>query len=159
FGERTEATIFLAHVAIPIVVAMIASLLVAQTLIPMLTVRFPVPPPITTSTLLGRVRERYARSLAWTLEHKWITAGGIVASLASAVLPAMQVKNDMFPPDSGRDVFLDYHIDGTFPLQRVESAVNLIEAYLEKNRERFEIQTVYTYFRPDQAMTFLTLAP
>jgi HAE1 family hydrophobic/amphiphilic exporter-1 len=159
FGERTEATIFLAHVAIPIVVAMIASLLVAQTLIPMLTLRFPVPPPVTAGSLLGRVRERYARALAWTLEHKWMTAGGIVAILASVVLPAMQVKNDMFPPDSDRDLVMEYHIDGTFPLQRVESAVNLIEAYLEKNRERFEIQTLYSYFRPDQALTSLTLTP
>src|SRR4030095_1444955 len=159
FGERTEATIFLAHVAIPIVVAMIASLLVAQTLIPMLTLRFPVPPPVTAGSLLGRVRARYARALAWTLEHKWMTAGGIVAILASVVLPAMQVKNDMFPPDSGRDLVMEYHIDGTFPLQRVESAVNLIEAYLEKNRERFEIQTLYSYFRPDQALTSLTLTP
>jgi hydrophobic/amphiphilic exporter-1 (mainly G- bacteria), HAE1 family len=159
FGERTEATIFLAHVAIPIVVAMIASLLVAQTLIPMLTVRFPVPPPIAAGTLLGRVRERYARALGWTLEHKWLTAGGIVLILGSVVLPAMQVKNDMFPPDSGRDLVIAYHIDGTFPLQRVESAVTLVEGYLEKNRKRFEIQTLYSYFRPDEAATFMTLTP
>ncbi len=159
FGERTEATIFLAHVAIPIVVAMIASLLVAQTLIPMLTVRFPVPPPIGAGTLLGRLRERYARALSWTLEHKWLTAAGIVLILASVALPASQVKNDMFPPDSGRDLVLEYHIDGTFPLQRVESAVTLVEGFLERNRQRFEITTIYSYFRPDQARTFLTLTP
>jgi len=159
FGERTEATIFLAHVAIPIVVAMIASLLVAQTLIPMLTVRFPIPPPITAGTLLGRLRERYARALGWTLEHKRLTAGGIVLILASVALPASQVKNDMFPPDSGRDLVLEYHIDGTFPLQRVESAVTLVEGFLERNRQRFEITTIYSYFRPDQARTFLTLTP
>ena len=159
FGERTEATIFLKHVAIPIVVAMIASLIVAQTLIPMLTARFPVPPPIGASTLLGRLRERYARALGWTLEHKWMSAGGIVLILASVILPASQVKNDMFPPDAGRDLVMEYHIDGTFPLTRVESAVNLIEGYLEKNRQRFEITTIYSYFRPDQARTFLTLTP
>ena len=36
FGERNQMSIFLVHVAVPIVVAMTASLLVAQTLIPML---------------------------------------------------------------------------------------------------------------------------
>jgi HAE1 family hydrophobic/amphiphilic exporter-1 len=159
FGERTEATIFLKHIAIPIVVAMVASLIVAQTLIPMLTARFPVPPPIGAGTLLGRLRERYARALGWTLEHKWITAGGIVLILASAILPASQMKSDMFPPDAGRDLVMEYHIDGTFPLTRVESAVNLVEGYLEKNRQRFEITTIYSYFRPDQARTFLTLTP
>jgi HAE1 family hydrophobic/amphiphilic exporter-1 len=138
---------------------MIASLIVAQTLIPMLTARFPVPPPIGSGTLLGRLRERYARALGWTLEHKWMTAGGIVLVLASVALPASQVKSDMFPPDAGRDLAMEYHIDGTFPLTRVESAVTLIEGYLEKNRQRFEIQTIYSYFRPDQARTFLTLTP
>ena len=36
FGEKNEISIFLVHVAMPIVVAMVASLVVAQTLIPML---------------------------------------------------------------------------------------------------------------------------
>ena len=98
FGERTEATIFLAHVAIPICVAMVASLLIAQTLIPMLTVRFPAPPPIAAGTLLGRLRERYARALGWTLEHKWWTAGGIVLVLASVALPATKSRTTCFRP-------------------------------------------------------------
>jgi len=158
-GERTEATIFLAHVAIPIVVAMIASLIVAQTLIPMLLARFPSPPPIGRRTVFGRLQDGYSRLLGASLRHKWVTAGLVVLVLGSAAVPAMFVKADMFPQDVGRSIFLGYHIDGTYPLSRVESAVSTVEAYFEKNRERFEIESIYSYFRPDDAGTILVLYP
>lgn len=158
-GEKNEATIFLAHVAIPIVVAMIASLIVAQTLIPMLIARFPSPPPIGQGTVLGRLQDFYARTLGWSLRHKWWTAAVIVGVLASAALPIMMVKADMFPQGAGRSVLLEYHIDGTYPLPRVESTVNVIEAYFESNRERLEIESIYSVFTPDEARTFLILWP
>jgi HAE1 family hydrophobic/amphiphilic exporter-1 len=37
--------------------------------------------------------------------------------------------------------------------------VSTVEAYLEKNRERFGIQTIYSYFRPEDAGTFVNLGP
>ncbi|HSC09221.1 MAG TPA: efflux RND transporter permease subunit [Steroidobacteraceae bacterium] len=159
FGERVEITVFLAHVTIPIVVAMIASLVVAQTIVPMLAARFPAPPPITSSTLLGRLQNFYSRTLAVTLRHKWWTALAIVLVLASAAIPMMLVKSDMFPQGVGRNLFITYHLNGNYPLDRVESAVSTVEAYLEKNRERFGIQTIYSYFRPDDAGTFVSLVP
>lgn len=158
-GERTEATIFLAHVAIPIVVAMIASLIVAQTLIPMLLARFPIPPPIESRTVLGRLQDLYSRLLRTSLHHKWITAGLILVVLASVAIPMKFVKADMFPQDVGRSIFLGYHIDGTYPLARVEAAVSTVEAYFEKNRERFEIESIYSYYRPEEAGTILVLWP
>jgi HAE1 family hydrophobic/amphiphilic exporter-1 len=159
FGERVEITVFLAHVTIPIVVAMLASLLVAQTIVPMLAARFPAPPPITSSTVLGRLQNFYSRTLAVTLRHKWWTALAIVLVLASAAIPMMLVKSDMFPQGVGRNLFITYHLNGTYPLERVESAVSTVEAYLEKNRERFGIQTIYSYFRPEDAGTFVNLGP
>ena len=159
FGERVEITVFLAHVTIPIVVAMIASLVVAQTIVPMLAARFPAPPPITSSTLLGRLQNFYSRTLAVTLRHKWWTALAIVLVLASAAIPMMLVKSDMFPQGVGRNLYITYHLNGNYPLDRVESAVSTVEAYLEKNRERFGIQTIYSYFRPDDAGTFVSLVP
>jgi HAE1 family hydrophobic/amphiphilic exporter-1 len=159
FGERVEITVFLAHVTIPIVVAMIASLLVAQTIVPMLAARFPAPPPIAAGTVLGRVQNFYARTLAVTLRHKWWAALAIVLVLASAAIPMMLVKTDMFPQGVGRNLFIPYHLNGTYPLERVESAVNTVEAYLEKNRERFGIRTIYSWYRPEDAGTFVNLGP
>ena len=63
FGEKNQMSIFLVHVAVPIVVAMVASLIVAQTLIPMLAARMPPPPPVAAGSWFARLQDRYQRAL------------------------------------------------------------------------------------------------
>jgi HAE1 family hydrophobic/amphiphilic exporter-1 len=161
FGEKNQASIFLTHVAIPIVVAMLASLLVAHTLIPLLAARVRVPPPTTDASWMGRLQQRYARALGWVLDHPWKTAGLVVATLASVVpLFALQlVKVDPFPQDASRTLILSYRIQGTHPLEQVEQAVRRVESYLDARRAEFDIRTVYTVYEPNRAQTLIYLAP
>ena len=161
FGERNMLTVFLSHVAVPIVVAMITSLVVAQTIVPMLTSRFPPPPPIAANAWLGRLQDLYARGLAWTLRHPRWTAVIAILFLASAAVPiALKwVKVDPFPQGTSRTIVLVYHFDGTYPIARVEAAVNMVEDYLYRNRQKFEIDSVYSYFDTTQANSALILTP
>ncbi len=54
---------------------------------------------------------------------------------------------------------LVYHLNGSYPMDRVEEAVKRIEAYIEQNKERFDVDTYYTYWLADEAMTRLYLKP
>jgi HAE1 family hydrophobic/amphiphilic exporter-1 len=161
FGEESEISIFMVHVAVPIVVAMLASLFVAQTIIPTLTARFPAPPPVRAGSLFGKVQAWYLRRLDWMFQHKWWSALLVVLTVLSPVpLFALElVKFDMFPQDASDRVFLPYHIEGTYPLARTEAAVSRIEAYLEDNRDRFGIELVYSYYTPDDASSVIKLKP
>ena len=76
FGSPSEITILMKHVAIPIVIAMIASLLVAQTIIPMLSARIAAPPTIAERLARRRLQDRYAAALHWVLEHPRKTGTG-----------------------------------------------------------------------------------
>ena len=49
--------------------AMLASLVVAQTLIPMLAARMSPPPPVAEASLFGRLQRRYTATLDWALGH------------------------------------------------------------------------------------------
>ena len=64
---------------------MIASLLVAQTIVPMLTrAHAPRRPAIGARFMLGRLQRSLRRvRCGWTLAHPWKTAAGIVLILAS----------------------------------------------------------------------------
>ena len=160
FGERNMLFVFLTHVAVPIVVAMIASLFVAQTIIPMLTSRFPPPPPIEGNRWFTWLQAKYERGLRWVLEHpRWT---GLIAFLvlASGALPTAAfglVKVDPFPQGTSRQIVLDYRIDGTYPIDRVEAAVNIVEEYLYKNKEKFDIDNVYSRFDASGANSVLIL--
>lgn len=161
FGETNQMSLFMVHVAVPIVVAMTASLLVAQTIIPTLTARFPAPPPIQAASRFGRLQERYVRMLAWVLKHPWKTAGLVLLTLVSPIplFAGKLLKVDMFPQDASDRLQLVYHIEGSYPLERVERGVDRVEAYLEQNKERFGIELVYSYYTPDQAASVIKLRP
>jgi HAE1 family hydrophobic/amphiphilic exporter-1 len=161
FGEKNEMSIFLVHVAVPIVVAMLASLVVAQTLIPMLAARMSPPPPVAAGSWFGRLQTRYARSLDWALSHRKLMALITVLILVSPVpLFALKLaKVDPFPQEASRTLMLVYHLEGSHPMQEVEKAVNRVEAYLKANKQQFDLETYYTFWLNDEANTRLYLKP
>ena len=159
FGADTDITIFLTHVAITIIVALLASLLIAQTLVPMLAARVDVPPQPKEGGLMARLTRRYVRALEWTLKHRAWTALGVFLVCGIGMLPNMLglVQFDMFPQDVGRRLFMPYHVEGQHSLERVEKAVDQIEDYLYENKEEFNIRAVYSYFDQGRAESTLLL--
>ncbi|MCW5572659.1 MAG: efflux RND transporter permease subunit [Steroidobacteraceae bacterium] len=167
FGERNQLTIFLAHVAVPIVVAMCASLVIAQTIVPMLTSRFAAPPPIAHGSLFARLQDAYVRLLRATLTRSRRAAAGLGLLLAatigllvaSSAFPDRLLRFDMFPQDAGRELYIDYRIDGNHPIDRVEAAVNTVETYLAAHQAEFDIESVYSRFDTRSANSILKLTP
>ena len=85
FGSPSEITLLMKHVAVPIVIAMVASLLVAQTIIPMLSVRIAAPLVIASGSFVGRLQDRYAAALQWVLGHPRKTGIALLVIIASPV--------------------------------------------------------------------------
>ena len=159
FGEKTDIAIFLTHVAVTIFVALIASLLIAQTLVPMLASRIAVPRQPKSGAVLSRLTERYVRGLGWVIARPWKTAAGIlvICAIGVAPIPLKLVNFDPFPQEDSRRLWMPYHIEGDHPLERVEDAVNTIENYLFEHKEEFDIDSVYSWYTQDQAQTTLLL--
>jgi len=148
FGEQDQISIFLTHVAVAIVVSLTISLLIAQTIIPLLASRLPV---VThrPNGVIERLKVNYARLLRWNMRHRWLSALAVVLALGSVAIPVSVVKTDMFPQDQTRNLFMDYHLNGNYPLEKVKQAVDQVEEYLYSNQERFEIRAVYTYYNEE----------
>lgn len=159
FGEKTDISIFMTHVSVTIIVALLSSLLIAQTLVPMLASRIPPPPPAAEGTWITRLTNRYARGLAWILRHPWWTALGVLLVCIIGVLPLILqlVKFDPFPQEAGRRLYMPYHIEGDYPVERVEQAVNTIETWLLENKEELDVRSVYSYYEPAHAESVILL--
>ncbi len=158
-GTKNDIMVFLTHVAVTIIVALLASLLIAQTLVPMLAARIRLPKPQKSGALIPRLTRAYTKSLRWIIGHPWWTGLGIVITCIIGVLPLMfqLVKFDMFPQDVGRRLYMQYHIAGQHPVERVEAAVDRIEDYLFARQEEFNIRSVYSYYDQGQAQSALLL--
>jgi len=158
FGEQNNITIFLSHVAVAIVISLLASLVIAQTMIPLLVSRLPSPKTRDKKNVIDRLKERYVHALGWMIKHKWAAAAIMLASLASIVIPMGVVNTDMFPPDdTDRRLFLRYNIEGEHPLGKVEEQVDRIEDFLYGNQEEFEIVAIYSYFDLGRAESTILL--
>ena len=156
FGEQDQISIFLTHVAIAIVVSLAVSLFIAQTIIPLMATRLDQPSSKHQNAPVEWIKQRYVRLLGWTLRHRWASAGLVLLTLVSAAVPMSLVETDMFPQDQTRKLYLSYHLNGQYPLEKIKESVDRIEEYLYANQEEFEIRTVYTYY--DEAGSANTLS-
>ncbi len=159
FGAKTDIAIFMTHVGITIIVALLASLLIAQTLVPMLAARIPPPPRPKEGAFISRLTRRYVASLGWILTRPWKTFGGIILICLIGISPLVLqlIKFDAFPQDAGRRLYMPLHIEGQHPLERVEAAVTTIENYLFENQQEFDIRSVYSYYETGRAITVVLL--
>ena len=167
FGSNNQISIWLTHAAIPICVAMVASLIIAQTLIPMATSRFPAPPPPDRSSWISRLQDRYTRALDWSIHHRGWTLLGLVAVLlltvglivVSSMFPGKFLKFDPGAQDGGNQVFLGYNIKGSHPIDRMESAVSTVEKHFEGRREELGIKSIYSVYDQTEAFSIIVLKP
>lgn len=159
FGDKNQISVFLTHVAMAITVAMLASLVISQTLIPMLAARVKTPPAPKESALMSRLAERYSRLLAIAIRRKWLMLLLTAVTLSSVVVAKNFVNVDMFPQEAGRRLYLPYNLKANYPLEVVENAVNKVEDYLYSNKEALNISAVYTYFTEEEAQSLILLTP
>ena len=154
-GVKIDLTVFLEHVAIAICISLFASLLIAQTLIPLLAARIKVPQQ-KVAKQPGYIA-RYGRILHWTMRNQGKTAIIAVLILLSTAIPMGVVTGDDEGNDNQERIWLNYHIVQNYSLEEVEGTVNKMEAFLYDNQEAFHIKQVYTYFQAGHAVSGITL--
>ena len=144
--------------AIALCIALVASLILAQTVVPLLAHKFKYKPKAEKQTVVDKGIDYYAKMLGWTLGHPKWTGLIIVLILFSIMIPTTFVKFDIFPDqDSDRRLRLFYHVNDNYTVEEVEKAVDVVEDYLYKNKDEFEINSVYTYYEDGYASSTILL--
>jgi HAE1 family hydrophobic/amphiphilic exporter-1 len=147
FGERNFLSIYLSQIAITISVSLLASWLVAVSLIPMLSARLKTPPAVGNHTgIIPRMQARYARMLRWTLEHRGWSVTGIALIIAVSIAPVILTKKNMFGGDDGGETDISYQWKGSYSLAQVSDEVLKIEKFMDANRERFHVEQIYSWY-------------
>jgi len=150
FGERNFLAIYLSQIAITISVSLLASWLVAVSLIPMISARLKTPPTVSRENLakglIPRLQTRYARLLRWTLEHRGKSVLGIILIIAISVVPMMLTKKNMFGGDGGEQVGINYQWKGSYTKEQMSDEVLRVENFLDANRKKFHVKQIYSYF-------------
>ncbi|WP_305804018.1 efflux RND transporter permease subunit [Stenotrophomonas sp. YIM B06876] len=154
FGETNNISIFMAQIAITISVSLLASWLVAVSLIPMLAARMKTPALVNSSTgVIARLQQRYARLLQWSLEHRGWSVIGIVLVVLVSLVPMKLTKIDMFGGGGGNEAYVQYQWKGSYTREQLADEVGKVEQFLDGNRERFHISQLYSFFSEQEGST------
>ncbi|MCI2260881.1 efflux RND transporter permease subunit [Xanthomonas indica] len=159
FGETNNISIFMSQIAITISVSLLASWLVAVSLIPMLSARMRTPALVhSPHGLIPRLQRRYARVLAWSLAHRGWSVCAIVLISALSVIPMMQTKKDMFGGDGGEQVFIGYQWKGAYTREQMAEEVTRLERFIDARRAQYHVTQVYSWFSEEEgSSTTLTV--
>jgi HAE1 family hydrophobic/amphiphilic exporter-1 len=153
-GQKVDVTVFLEHVAIAITIALGVSLLMALTLIPFLTTKIK---QIHSSdnAAPSKVDKFYGRCLRWVMASPKAATGIAFLLLFSIAIPLSQVSGgDDDDGDSNR-AFLNYNVQGNYNLAEVEQEVKRMEAYLYQHKDEYEIESVYSYYTANHAISII----
>ena len=147
FGDRNMLSIFMSQIAITISVSLLASWLVAVSLIPMLSARMKTPPLVRDNRgLIPRLQVRYAAFLRWTLEHRGKSILGILLIVLLSVIPATQMKTNMFGGEEGGEANIFYQWNGAYTKQQMSDEILKVETFLDKNRKQYGIVQIYSFY-------------
>lgn len=147
---------YMYYIGMPIIISLIASLLISLTVIPLLTSKIP-PPKKVKRTIIDKFSEIYAKFLAWFIKRRWVSSISILLLLLSGLIPLLGLNVEMFPKVEEREISLKYNLNATYTLDKVKETVDTVEKYLYDNKQKFEIQSVYTYYDPDEAISTILL--
>lgn len=144
FGEKNIITIYLSQLAVTISVSLLASWLVAVSLIPMLSARMKTPPAVK-SPFISRLQDRYAKALRWTLLHRgWSVAGILFISLVSVwPMTHTQGGGDESDPD---EINIFYQWKGSYSKEEMGKEVARVEDFVNAHRKDFHIKRVYSRY-------------
>ncbi len=152
-GEKINITIFLSHVAITIVISLIASLFIATTIIPLLLSRMK-------STALPKPdlepeqsHGRYSRFLSWLLNRPVIGTLLTIGFFLPFIIILFQglVQQDPGNQNRNTQLHMNYNVNGIYQLERVEKTVSRVEDFLYAHKNELDIENVYSYYTRDDA--------
>lgn len=157
-GKKIDITIFLEHVAISICISLFASLLIAQTLIPLLTSKIKSHvKPSQKQAKASRFEHFYLKSLRWTHHHKIATSIIALLILFSIAIPLQVVTGDEEQNFSDNRLFISWEINDQFNYDTAEKIITKMENYLYSNKDAFLIDSVYSYYAAHSLQTTLIL--
>ncbi len=150
FGERNMISIYMEQLAITISVSLLASWLVAVSLIPMLSARLKTPKAVhNRSGFIHRLQDRYAAVLGWTLRHRgWSVAGILLISVLSLV-PMKMMRTDMFGGEEAGESHISIQWNDTYSKAQMSEEISRLEAFLDEHRSRLHIRQISSRFSED----------
>ncbi len=156
-GADSMITFYIKHIGLSFSIALLTSLVIAQTVVPLLASKIKQKPDDAKTLWIDKLSQRYKKILAWLIVRRKISILLMILLAVSIIIPVKFVKSEMFSSSAQRKITIRYNINDSYTPDKVGESVKKIENYLLMNKKRFEIEFVYTSYNGNYAKTRIYL--
>jgi HAE1 family hydrophobic/amphiphilic exporter-1 len=160
FSKPTNINLILRELGLTICYTLMASLFISQTMIPLAARKLlHRPKKQRKMPVMNWLQKHYSRILGYTLKHRWLA---IVVGLGVLAATAYPISNITFNFEGARtEMFVGVRLqfEDAASLEVKEDYVNQLEAALEPYKERFKVQSIYSYWSDNFTTTRLYMIP
>ncbi len=152
-GEKISITVFLSHVALTIVISLMASLFIATTIIPLLLSRLKSNVQAKPILEPEQSHGRYSNFLSWLMTKPLIATLLTIGFFLPIVVITLfgLVQQEQGGQNSNTQLQINYNVNGSYELERVELAVTRMENFLYDHMDELDIKNVYSYYTNNDA--------
>jgi len=145
------------NIAVPLCTSLLGSLLVAQTMVPTVMARLPLPRTEPKHRAIDWLALHYETAIRATLRYRFISLVVVAGVGASGYYAYKQLSVDMNPAQESEQLELSYYVRGSLDIEYIEEFVRDVDGYLLDNKARFQIEDIFTRYDTDRGSTTITL--
>ncbi|MEZ4386069.1 MAG: efflux RND transporter permease subunit [Candidatus Krumholzibacteriia bacterium] len=146
FNKPTEMNLILRELGLTVVLTLLASLFVSQTLIPLAMTRFIRSRPRGKSRPMLALERGYGRVLAVNLRHRWLTPIIGLGILASTWYPFTHVDKSFGTSEAELFVQLRVMFTEEVSLDQKRALISRLEDMLEPHRAELQARAIYSFW-------------
>ncbi|NKB88654.1 MAG: MMPL family transporter [Acidobacteria bacterium] len=145
-NDDVGLSFYMLRLGTPLVVGVLASLVVALTLIPMLTVRLASSREVSEPKVVTRIVAWYARATDWVLAHRLDASVAALAIIVSVAIPAGQVAQSDSANGNIGNIEVNLEMPRNLTIEDTELLIARMETEVYTQAEAWRIRTVTTRF-------------
>ncbi len=145
FLARSRMGLLMKDFGMAIATALVASLFIALTLIPLLSEKMFRKEPRKRTRFVVFLERNYSRLIAWTLDHRVITVVIVAILLVGSVFLARGIKREQFPQVPDRMGRYNLEVPNGYPLDKLKELVDGFEKKLLAVKDELEIDNISSY--------------
>lgn len=146
FTAATPFGRFMGDFATTMVAAMVASLAISLSLIPVVSSRFLVASGATRHRVMDALSAAYRAVLRWTLRHRLITVAGMLVMLGGGIYLLTQIEREFTPPTPARRMSIAVSAENGVTFAETRAVFDGFERDLLARTEELEIDAVAANF-------------
>ncbi len=141
---KGEMGVWMKQIGVPITLSLLASLIIALTLVPLAITMFIRKPVNIQSRIIPLIIKQYVRSLDWILTHRLISVLLIAAILGSTAFPFDRIEKSMNDGGGQRELVIRMNMPENYTLEDSERVLKQLETILMAHRDEIDLKNLYT---------------